>query len=387
MEYNITEKRRLEYKRASAKARRAKEEALAGNGPKPVHGINTPNLDPNKLMPQAKPNGHKALSLFSGGGGLDLGFDRAGFEHVASYEILDIAGKTLKRNRRHWRVFHGKDGDVSKVDWTGTKEKIDVIHGGPPCQPFSIAGQRRGPLDKRDMWPEFSRAIDELKPQAFVAENVPGLLDKKFGRYVDSSIIKRLGDYTIKIFSLNTSDFGVPQQRTRIFFVGFKNKKCATDFREPQPTHIPIQGTRPLPLFHNEEPKKTKGARHALGLPDGGTDGLAPTIRSAFTGKRNTTSVLNSKASQKQWNELGLWPNGVQSCRQTANAFATQDGTFRMSVQDVALLQGFPEDWIFEGAVYQVLGQIGNSVSPVVAYRLAAQVAKALGEEYTNLWL
>ena len=120
------------------------------------------------------------------------------------------------------------------------------------------------------------------------------------------------------------------------------------------------------------------GVREALGLPKTSYDDLAPTIRSAFTGKRNTTSVLNSKASEKSWNALGLWPNGVQPTRKLASMYVSKNGNFRMSLSDVALLQGFPEDWEFEGAVYQVLGQIGNSVSPVVAYNVAKHVASTL---------
>lgn len=367
MDYDITNERRLEYKRVSETSRKAKVDALNGKGPKPNHKINIPKYDPNKLMPQLEKNGFKALSLFSGGGGLDLGFDRAGFEHFASYEIIDIAGKTLKANRPDWNVFGGKDGDVRNVDWSKYKGKVDIIHGGPPCQPFSIAGQQKGSNDERDMWPEFSRAVNAIKPKAFVAENVPGLLTKKFETYVQTVILDQLSDYTIFKFVVNASDYGVPQKRSRVVFVGFKKKECAKYFEPPQATHS-------KPIL----------AREALGLKDNGTDNLAPTIRSAFTGKRNTTSVLNSKASEKSWQELGLWPNGVQINRELAQGFVTKDKTFRMSVKDVGLLQGFPEDWKFEGAVYQVLGQIGNSVPPVLAYNIALAVSKALNKVYGN---
>jgi DNA (cytosine-5)-methyltransferase 1 len=115
-----------------------------------------------------------------------------------------------------------------------------------------------------------------------------------------------------------------------------------------------------------------------LGLSNTGFDNLAPTIRSAFTGKRNTTSILNSTAGQKSWGDMEIWPNGVQSDRKKASAFPAKNGHFRLSVQDVGLIQGFPESWRFAGAVYQVLGQIGNSVSPPIAYQVALSVVKAL---------
>ncbi len=369
MDYNITEERRLEYKKVSEASRKAKIAALEGKGPKPIHSINKPKLNPNKLMPQLESNGFSTLSLFSGGGGLDLGFDRAGFDHFASYEIIDIAAATIKANRPSWNVYGGKNGDVKNVNWKQFKGKVDVIHGGPPCQPFSIAGQRKGKHDERDMWPEFGRAVNEIKPKVFIAENVPGLLSKKFESYVQKVIIDTLSDYHIFQFIVNANDYGVPQKRSRVVFVGFRNKECAKYFSQPEPTHLE---------------DKQIGARHALGLPDIGNDNFAPTIRSAFTGKRNTTSVLNSKASQKTWNDLGLWPNGVQLTRERAQAFVAKDQTFRMSVQDVGILQGFPDNWKFEGAVYQVLGQIGNSVPPVMAYNIAVAVSKALNRVYGN---
>jgi DNA (cytosine-5)-methyltransferase 1 len=120
------------------------------------------------------------------------------------------------------------------------------------------------------------------------------------------------------------------------------------------------------------------GIREALGLPEVGVDGLAPTLRSGFTGPRNSTSVLNSVASQRMWAELRIWPNGVAPSREEASLFVAKDHHFRMAVQDCALMQGFPSDWIFAGSVYKALGQIGNSVAPPVAYPVAKAVASAL---------
>ena len=376
MDYDITEKRREQYRKMSVDSSAAKAASFSGKGPKPIHKINEPKLDPNKLMPQLKKNGLRCLSLFSGGGGLDLGFDKAGFSHVASYEILEVAANTIKKNRPTWNMFGGTDGDVRKVDWKKYRGKVDVVHGGPPCQPFSIAGQQKGKHDERDMWPEFGRAIKEIKPKAFVAENVVGLLGKKFEQYVQEVIIDNLSDYKIFKFIVNASDFGIPQSRSRVVFIGISDPLAASLFSPPTPTHY--HGNQQLDLSSKAGLKKCMGARAALGLPATSFDDLIPTIRSAFTGKRNTTSVLNSKASEKNWNDLGLWPNGVQPDREKARLFVAQNGNFRMSVKDVGLLQGFPEDWEFYGAVYQVLGQIGNSVSPVVAYNLALSVAKAL---------
>ena len=371
MPYDISEEKRDWYRAVSERSRSRKLAAIAGELPCDGGAINEPVFDPGVLMPQRSDNGLRALSLFSGGGGLDLAFDRAGYRHVASFDILEICGSTLMRSRPGWSVYAGANGDVSKIDWRRYRNEVDVIHGGPPCQPFSIAGSRRGGADERDMWPAFISAVLAVKPAAFVAENVPGLLNVKFDRYVKDHILRPLeGTYEVARFRLRAADFGVPQARNRVILVGFKSGASAASFSVPEPTHSTADD-----LFAAH---RTPGARAALGLGDIGFDCCAPTLRSGFTGPRKTTSILNSRASQAIWERLRIWPNGVQRTRESALRFPPENGHFRMSVQDCALLQGFPADWKFEGAVYQVLGQIGNSVCPPVGYAIAMAVRDAL---------
>ena len=323
-------------------------------------------------MPERERRGLCSLSLFSGGGGLDLGFERAGLQHVASFDVLDVCGETLEANRPNWAVFSGSAGDVSTADFGQFAGQVDVVHGGPPCQPFSIAGKQIGGDDNRDMWPSFIRAVQTIRPVAFVAENVPGLLGRRFDQYVEETIIKPLsGSYTIDAFRLSASAFGVPQDRQRVFFVGFRSPAAARRYVTPTASH----GDQDE-LFSAK--RRTLGAREALGLEGIGFDCFAPTLRSGFTGPRKTTSILNSKASQTVWRQLRIWPNGVQASREAAVRFPPENGHFRLSVQDCSLLQGFPEEWRFKGAVYQVIGQIGNSVCPPVAYAIANSIADAL---------
>jgi DNA (cytosine-5)-methyltransferase 1 len=377
--YDLTQDQRDRYREISLASRIAKLEATKGLHKK-VHEINTPVLAPETLMPQLGRSNLTALSLFSGGGGLDLGFDKAGFKHISSYELIPICEKTLRHNRPEWQVYCGlENGDVTKVNWEKYKGKIDIIHGGPPCQPFSIAGEQKGINDERNMWGEFQRAINTIKPKAFVAENVLGLLNPKFADFVKRYIVDELCNYHIVKFKMHAADFGIPQVRQRVFFVGFRNKKDFKKFIKPAPTHSwkHLCGSTQLSLFDCDLPK-TLGVRASLGLTDIGFDNLAPTIRSAFTGKRNTTSVLNSAAGQKSWGDMQIWPNGVQADRAKASAFPAKNDHFRLSVQDVALIQGFPESWQFKGAVYQALGQIGNSVAPPVAYQVAKNVLTSL---------
>lgn len=374
MPYELTNEQRDRYRATSIRSQLRKQELLRDHSEEaPAQGIELgERLDPNDLMPLLEPNGLTSLSLFAGGGGLDLGFERAGFDHRASIEILDICGSTLRTNRPGWDVRSGETaGDVRAVGFSPFRG-VDVVHGGPPCQPFSTAGKQAGASDPRNMWPDFVRCVLQTRPRAFIAENVPGMLDRKFEGFVAKNIIAPLeGSYTVFKFKLAAHDFGVPQARRRVFFVGFRAARDAVRWVQPTPTHGDVED-----LFGPLLPRNT--ARRSLGLPDIGQDEVAPTLRSGFTGPRNTTGVLNSKASLKVWNDLQVWPNGVQPSRSIANAYPPENGHFRMSVEDCALLQGFPADWRFSGAVYQALGQIGNSVCPPVAYAVARQVARAL---------
>ena len=257
-------------------------------------------------------------------------------------------------------------GHASRARRTSFTAGLPASHFQSPAKGMAsttleTCGRRSLPLSKR------------VEPSAFVAENVPGLLNARFSPYVRDMILAPLsGAYQVRTFRVLASDFGVPQVRKRVFFVGFRSSRAAADFCVPMPTHNLGDD-----LF--ERTDRTAGARSALGLPDIGFDCCAPTIRSGFTGPRNSTSILNSKASQRVWNQLMIWPNGVQRNREAAASFPPENGHHRLAVQDCALLQGFPQDWQFAGAAYQVIGQIGNSVCPPVGYAVAKSVALALG--------
>ncbi len=374
MPYVLTDAQRDRYRATSQRSQRRKQALTADLSATTVEFKTSANrLDPNDLMPQLQPNGFSALSLFSGGGGLDLGFERAGFSHLSGYEILSVCGETLRQNRPQWDVYAGPiEGDVINVAFSAYRG-VDVVHGGPPCQPFSTAGKQAGEADERNMWPEFVRCVRQARPRAFIAENVPGMLDQKFDAFVKKHIYEPLqGDYTIFRFKLSAHDFGVPQARRRVFFVGFRARRDADRFEAPEPTHGDT-----LNLFGPLLPRNK--TRQSLGLSDIGIDEVAPTLRSGFTGPRKTTGVVNSKASLVNWARLEIWPSGVQSSQAMATAFVPENGHRRLTVADCALLQGFPNDWRFSGAVYQALGQIGNSVCPPVGYAVALQVARALG--------
>jgi DNA (cytosine-5)-methyltransferase 1 len=378
--WELSDEKREFFRERSRRSRQAKLEALA-SGPEHAASLHTPALDPTALMPAVASHWLPSLSLFSGGGGLDLGFERAGFRHVASYDTLVPGGDTLLANRPRWHVCSGAEGDVRTVNWRPYRGELAVIHGGPPCQPFSVAGRQQGAGDERNMLPEFVRAVEQADPLAFVCENVPALAGPKFEPYLRTAFLGPLSKhYTIQMFKLSAHAFGVPQVRHRVFFVGFRDKRTARRFLPPEPTHSAAHlsgqqnpGESLWPL------RRTMGVRAALGLPDVGFDALAPTLRSTLTGPRHTTSILSSVSAQRTWKALRVWPNGVAKTRLAAARFPTVNGHLRLAVADCAVLQGFPSWWHFEGAVYMALGQIGNSVSPPVAYQVASAVARALG--------
>jgi DNA (cytosine-5)-methyltransferase 1 len=367
----ISDEQRAAFRATSVRSREAKLRALQGEGVPPLHPVNTPALDPSDLMPEVAPHGLGALSLFSGGGGLDLGFDIAGFDHVASFDTLDAAGRTLTLNRPDWEVNSGADGDVRGVDWRNYRG-ADVLHGGPPCQPFSTAGRQRGHEDERNLLPEFVRCVLAVRPQAFVAENVAALGGPKFAPYLKSALYEPLeGRYHLTSFIAHAHEFGVPQIRRRVLFVGFRRKRDLARFKPPDPTHHGFGDAA-------AEGDEVLGARAALGLPESDFDAPAPTLRSTLTGPRHTTSILSSASAQRSWARLGIWPNGVAADRKAASAFPSPNGDFRLSVPDCAILQGFPESWTFDGPTYMALGQVGNSVAPPLGYAVALAVAQAL---------
>lgn len=376
--WDLTEERREFFRQSSVRSHKAKLRSLQVEVEQSPSRV--PRLDPIELMPAVRRHDLPALSLFSGGGGLDLGFERAGYQHLASYDTLTPSGETLRANRPGWAVHSGANGDVRRVDWRPYRGEVAVLHGGPPCQPFSAAGRQQGDEDERNMLPEFVRAVCEAQPLAFVAENVAALAGPKFAPYLSEHFLRPLSqEYQVVTLRIAAPDFGVPQLRRRVFFIGFRGAQAGRRFQEPPPTHRTdhlLNGYQARATM--TELALTMGVREALGLPSIGKDALAPTIRSTLTGPRHTTSILNSATAQQTWAGIEVWPNGVAPSRIAARRFATQNGHVRLAVADCAVLQGFPSSWRFTGPTYMALGQIGNSVAPPVAYHVARAVAEAL---------
>ncbi|EEF60498.1 DNA cytosine methyltransferase [Pedosphaera parvula] len=212
----------------------------------------------------------RSLELFAGAGGLAIGLHHAGFKPRALVEFNRHACETLRFNADNgFETLNGAKlfaGDVREVDFAEI-DAVDVVTGGPPCQPFSIGGKHKGRQDERDMFPQAVRAVRTLKPKAFIFENVKGLLRESFTEYFEfvvlqlsyPTILRRVGEdwrdhlsrlerhhtkageagelaYRVVFRLLNAADYGVPQFRERVFIVGFRHD-LGIEWSFPKPTH------------------------------------------------------------------------------------------------------------------------------------------------------
>ncbi len=223
-------------------------------------------------------NNNKIISLFSGAGGMDIGFEMAGFETVVAVEYDISCCETLKKNRPNLSVIHGditliSTDEILKAGGLKPTEAAVVI-GGPPCQSFSLAGKRMGLNDPRGkLVLEFIRVVKESLPMVFVMENVRGMVNWQDGKAIDAimneiskPIIFEGKEYIYKVNKaiLNAVDYGVPQYRERVFIVGNRINKT---FEFPEPTHSnSINGT--LNIFGNNK-QKVRTVWDAIGtLPE-----------------------------------------------------------------------------------------------------------------------
>jgi DNA (cytosine-5)-methyltransferase 1 len=328
-----------------------------------------------------------------------------------------------------WEVI---EGDVRKVDYRsfGT---MDLVAGGPPCQPFSIGGKHRGMEDGRNMIPEFIRAIRELTPRCFIMENVRGLLRSAFEDYYSYVLLelaypsmarradekweehhRRLmvtresgatPEYAVAHKVLNAADYGVPQSRARVFVVGFRADQ-EVKWRFPEPSH-----SRDA-LLRDQWITGTYWERYRLARPDTPSDVAAQLDRLArlelpFTAPWRTTrdAIADLPEPSPDSDPLGIlnhrfipgarsypghtgsvldWPAktlkaGGHGVPGGENMLALPDGSVRyFTVRESARLQTFPDSWRFEGAWGEIMRQLGNAVPLELAQVIAGAVAERL---------
>lgn len=304
------------------------------------------------------------LELCAGAGGQAIGLERAGFAHAALIEINKHCRETLRLNRPHWHV--PDNGDLREFNAVPFKG-VDLVAGGLPCPPFSVAGKQLGKLDERNLFPEAIRIIDECRPKAVMIENVRGLLGAVFDDYRNhvEKQLEGLGYYPDwRIF--NAADFGVPQLRPRVLFVAIRND-LKDSFSWPMPG-FDLPPTVGEVLHDLMAANGWKGAARWAKM----ADAIAPTIVGGS--HKHGGPDLGPTRARKAWESLGVDGIGIWN-EAPGPDFA---GMPRLTVRMVARLQGFPDDWEFAGGKTQSYRQVGNAFPPPVACAVAKQIMKCL---------
>ena len=305
-----------------------------------------------------------SLELCAGAGGQAIGLERAGFEHAGVVEIDSAACNTLRLNRPHWTVHQE---DLNQFD-ARLYKGVDLVAGGFPCPPFSIAGKKLGADDERDCFPAGLRVIDQVRPKAVMIENVKGILDPKFGEYREQidARLKKLG-YVTQWKLLNAADYGVSQLRPRVVIVALR-KQYASEFKWPEKKRKPK--TVGQLVYDLMRARGWEGADRWKAL----AHSIAPTIVGGS--KKHGGPDLGPTRARKAWAELGVDGIGI------ANEPPERDfiGMPRLTTRMVARIQGFPDAWQFWGKKTAAYRQVGNAFPPPVAHAVAVEIARAIAK-------
>ncbi len=384
----------------------------------------------------------RSIELFAGAGGLGIGLCQSGFEPAKVVEWDRWCCDTIRENKRakvaavrHWP--EPIEGDVRHVDFRAFEGKVDLVSGGPPCQPFSLGGKHRAQADYRDMWGEAVRVVRETKPPAFVFENVKGLTRATFATYLAyivhqltyPELVRKADEewvshlmrleahhtagresglkYNVVYRVLNAADYGVPQRRERVVFVGFRDD-LGMEWSFPKESHSldallwdqfrsreygerhgarvigltdPRMLSRALKLPERPEALAWRTVRDAIGdLPDP-QHKLADAKRfhnhryqsGARSYPGHTGSPLDLPAKTLKAGVHGV-PGGE-------NMLLRPDGSVRyFTVRESARLQTFPDNYRLHGSWTESMRQLGNAVPVELARVIGNGVASRLAE-------
>lgn len=325
------------------------------------------------------------VSFFTGCGGIDLGFEAAGFRHLAAFECNRLFCETLRKNRPKWKVFGPPTdaGDVSRVsDVIASLEPIvsvgfeGLFAGGPPCQPFSIAANQRfsksganfkrvgfGHEESGNLLFDYISVIKHFRPASFLIENVPGLRDLDSGGQLSRAVrsLERAGYAVEPPAVLNAADYGVPQSRERLFIIGSRTGRPAA-FPVPSKTRY---GAGSVLHRRQGNAPNTETRSHKLGsvvryarLDYGQRDHLGRVDRLSPSRPSKTVIAGGTKGGGRSH----LHPEIPRT----------------LSVRECARLQTFPDDYIFVGSTARQFTQVGNAVPPVLAAQIGLSLAKSV---------
>jgi DNA (cytosine-5)-methyltransferase 1 len=305
-----------------------------------------------------------SLEICAGAGGQASGLERAGFGHELAVEIEPPAAATLRLNRPEWNVF---EGDVREVDGRAYRG-IDLLAGGVPCPPFSVAGKQLGAEDERDLFPEALRLVREAKPAAVMLENVKGLASIRFGPYRQSILdeLGRLG-YESDWKLLEAAAFGVPQLRPRFILVAMKRKHFKRFDWDLPSGPIRTVGEALHPLMSREG---WTGADSWAA----GANRVAPTLVGGS--KKHGGADLGPSRAKAAWLSLGVDGKGIAD--QAPNEQTPFDHVPRLTLEMAAAVQGFSPDWHIAGRKTAAYRQIGNAFPPPVAEAIGRRIGVAL---------
>lgn len=309
------------------------------------------------------------VSLFSGGGGLDLGFEKAGVEVMVCVDIDPESCKTLRYNRPNWEVF---EGDVREFV---PRVSADIVIGGPPCQGFSTAG-KGNPDDPRNfLWQEYFRVVEAIRPKAIVLENVSGLKNSKNSEHL-GGIQARLTDlgYTFAMGVLNAADFGVPQVRRRLIVIGLLDGTPSL----PEPTvaeHVTV-----WEAIEDLECKVEPDLNH---IPNSHAAHVVARWRKLEPGQADPNYGRARLDATKPSTTIraggGKGPRGDHLAGFHPPIHPTLPR--QLTVREAARLQSFDDDWIFRGSKTAQGRQVGNAVPVKLAEAIANHVVNLLDDK------
>ncbi|MFN0194959.1 MAG: DNA cytosine methyltransferase [Aestuariivirga sp.] len=304
-----------------------------------------------------------ALELCAGAGGQALGLEIAGFDHAGLIENDAAACQTLRLNRPHWNVI---EHDLFQPLDLSPFKGIDLLAGGLPCPPFSVAGKQLGERDERNLFNVGINYVDEIRPKAVMFENVKGMLDPRFADYrnwIDARLRKMGYEPGWKL--LQASDFGVPQLRPRVLLVAVR-KAAASNFEWPEKI------IRPRTVGETLIDLMTKRGWDGARAWKKAANAIAPTVVGGS--KKHGGPDLGPTRARKAWAELGVDGLGIAN-EEPGPGF---NGMPRLTVRMVARLQGFPDEWGFWGGKTARYRQVGNAFPPPVAAAVGASIVNCL---------
>lgn len=347
----------------------------------------------------------RAISLFSGAGGMDVGFENAGIDILVANEIDKDASNTYEQNHPDSLLIRG---DIRESFNEITKfNDIDIVFGGPPCQGFSVAG-KMDPNDERNtlVW-SFLDVVELVKPKAFIIENVKALGKLEKWQPIREKIFKRANEmgYSTNLYILNSANFGVPQKRERVFFIGFLDKNVSKEkmeirlsklIREPKSIreaieHLGPAGTEKNPhtctakitFATNPVLRKSPYAGmlfNGMGRPLN-IDEPSTTLPASMGG--NKTPIVDEEYlygdAKENW--VVEYHKSIIEKKVIPEFVIAPQRLRRLTINEAALIQTFPDDYKFEGSKSAIYRQIGNAVPCLLAQAIAEVVKQELMDE------